>query len=135
MRYNSGYESIGFDAFDRGAQGTSSMCFCKADDIRGINPTLIDSISAYVCNDNCLEEDIATLDCAIAETSSNFSELIDTDTDIKISVDNIGGALKALADKIGYKINDDWTVGLKAKGVNFNWGGMKRLTRSQLKTL
>lgn len=122
MRYNSGYESIGFDAFDRGVQ---AYC-CETKGIRGI-----DSISAYDYDD----ASIATLDCAIAETSSNFSELIDTDTNIKISVDNIGGALKALADKIGYKINDDWTVGLKAKGVNFNWGGMKRLTRSQLKTL
>ena len=122
MRYNSGYESAGFDAFDRGAQ---AYC-CETRGIRGI-----DSISACDYNDGS----IATLNCATTAASSSVSELADAIAKIsvsKVSADDVGRALKALADKIGYKVNDDWTVGLKTKG---NWGGMSRLTRSQLKTL
>lgn len=124
MKYNSGYESLGFDSFDRGAQ-----VYCCAD-AKGYGSTAANSWS-----NESLDSKISTLECNTSAATSSISELADAIAKInipRVSADDVGRALKELADRIGYKVNDDWTVGLKTKG---NWGGMSRLTRSQLKTI
>lgn len=109
-RYNSGYESVGFDAFDR-----------------------YDSVDALCCNavsttaDTCLDWYANSLVGAQGTSSSGFNKITNSIATISSTANGFEKALKSIAAVLGCEFDDDWNLKEKHRG--------NRLLRSQLRTL
>ena len=109
VQTNSGYESLGFDTFNRDG-GIDALCSC---------------INSY-------DTDTVSLDwCAQGTSSRDYSTTYGKINDCVSSISSVTGvyekALKDMAKMLGYEFDDNWNLKEKNRG--------NRLLRSQLKTL
>lgn len=124
IKFNSGYESVGFESFDR----DDCMCFAA-------NCASIDALESAKAYADCVSTVSSWSPQGTTSTSyitDSIAALESSFNNVKVDAETVGKALKQLASKLGYKVNDDWTIGLDLKN-QFSRGN--RLTRSQLLTI
>lgn len=115
VQTNSGYESLGFESFDRDGS-IDALCSC---------------INSCCDADTALSSAVSLDWCAQGTSSRDYSTTYGKINDCVSSISSVTGvyekALKNMAAALGYEFDDNWNLKEKNRG--------NRLLRSQLRTL